>query len=226
MDTVREYLYSLQDKGYQSFQIKLCPTARPETVIGVRVPALRSYAKQMQKTGESEEFLQELPHRYYEEYLLHAFLISAEKDFSLAVSETDRLLPLIDNWAVCDSLQPRIFRTEHEKLLPNIVRWLDSEHEFTARFGIKMLMDYYLEDNFAPAYLDLAAAVKNPAFYVRMMSAWYFATALAKQYEAALPVIEQRRLDRWTHNKTIQKAVESFRIPDEHKEYLRTLRIR
>ena len=210
-----EYVYS-----------RLMPTLPPETVIGVRVPLLRKLAKQLADTPEAEAFLQELPHFYCEENALHAFLLEPVRDYGIALAATERFLPYVDNWAVCDSFSPKVFAQHKPELLPAIRRWLGSDQVYTVRYGIGMLMRYYLDDAFRPEYLAWVAAVHSEEYYVNMMRAWYFATALAKQPAAALPWLTEKRLDVWTHNKTIQKAVESRRIPPEQKQALRALRIR
>lgn len=223
---IRERLYALQDKEYQTFQQKLIPTVLPEKIIGVRMPSLRVLAKEIPKNGEAEAFLEVLPHNFLEEYLLHGILLGGIKDFSEAVRETERFLPYIDNWAVCDLLSPKVFGKKREELLPWIDRWLSSGQEYTVRFGMKMLMSHYLEEMFRPEYPEKIIRANTDALYVKLMAAWYFATALAKQYEAVLPLIEAKQLDRWTHNKAIQKSLESYRISEERKMYLRTLRMR
>ena len=226
VDAIRAQLFALQDKEYQVFHSRLMPTLPPETVIGVRVPLLRKLAKQLTDTPEAEVFLQELPHFYYEENALHAFLLESVRDFGTALAATERFLPYVDNWAVCDSFSPKVFAQHKPELLTAIRRWLGSDQVYTVRYGIGMLMRYYLDDAFSPEYLAWAAAVHSEEYYVNMMRAWYFATALAKQPAAALPWLTEKRLDVWTHNKTIQKAVESYRIPPEQKQALRALRIR
>ena len=223
---IREELFRMQDTGYRALQCKLIPTVDPETVIGVRTPALRSLAKELFKSGEAEGFLRELPHRYFDENQLHAFILSELKDFPACLAETERFLPFVDNWATCDQLSPRVFRKHRAELLGPVMGWLESDRTFTVRFAIGMLMEHYLDGDFDGAYPAAVAAVRAEEYYVRMMAAWYFATALAKQYDAAVPYLEQRRLDPWTHNKAIQKAVESRRLSPEIKEYLRALRIR
>ena len=226
VDVIRAQLFALQDKEYQIFHSRLMPTLPPETVIGVRVPLLRKLAKQLTDTPEAEVFLQELPHFYYEENALHAFLLEPVRDYGTALAATERFLPYVDNWAVCDSFSPKVFAQHKPELLPAIRRWLGSDQVYTVRYGIGMLMRYYLDDAFRPEYLAWVAAVHSEEYYVNMMRAWYFATALAKQPAAALPWLTEKRLDVWTHNKTIQKAVESYRIPPEQKQALRALRIR
>ena len=224
MTGIQQQLFQWRDEQYRAFQLPLIPTREPETIIGVRMPQLRQYAKALAKGDQREAFLRELPHVYHEEMLLHVLLLSQEKDFDRLIAETGRVLPYIDSWAVCDTFSPKLFRRYTRELLPYIDRWLGSDHEYTVRFGIKMLMDFYLDENFSAVYPEKVAAVRHEGYYVRMMAAWYFATALARQYDAVIPWLEERRLDVWTHNKTIQKAVESYRIPDERKGYLKTLR--
>ena len=224
VDVIRAQLFALQDKEYQIFYSRLMPTLPPETVIGVRVPLLRKLAKQLADTSEAEVFLQELPHFYYEENALHAFLLEPVRDYGTALAETERFLPYVDNWAVCDSFSPKVFAQHKPELLPAIRRWLGSDQVYTVRYGIGMLMRYYLDDAFSPEYLAWAAAVHSEEYYVNMMIAWYLATALAKQWDATIPYLEERKLSPWVHRKTIQKAVERYRITDEQKVYLKTLR--
>lgn len=225
-ECIRARLFDLQDEGYRAFHSRLMPTVPPETIIGVRVPALRRLAKQLAGTPQAEAFLQELPHIYYEENNLHAFLLESIRDYDAALAATEKFLPYIDNWATCDSFCPKVFAKHKEELLPVLRRWMASDHPYTVRYGMEMLMRYYLDEDFRPEHLAWAAAVHSGEYYINMMRAWYFATALAKQPEAALPWLTERRLDVWTHNKTIQKAVESSRIPAETKAFLRTLRVR
>ena len=224
MTEIQQQLFQWRDAQYKTFQEKLLPTVAPERMIGVRMPQLRAYARELAKDACRGAFLRELPHPYYEEMLLHELLLMPEKDFDRLIAETERVLPYIDNWALCDTFSPKCFGRHTGELLPYIDRWLASDREYTVRFGIKMLMDFYLDEHFRPLYLEKVAAVAHDAYYVRMMAAWYFATALAKQYDAAIPYLEERRLDAWTHNKTIRKAVESFRVTGERKAYLKTLR--
>ena len=201
------------------------PTVDPDTVIGVRMPALRKLVKDFAETPEAAEFLKALPHRYYEENNLHGLLISAMRDYDRAVAALDAFLPYVDNWATCDLIRPKVFQKHLPELLEKIQVWLASDHTYTVRFGLEMLMTCYLDDAFRPEYLELAAGVRSGEYYVNMMIAWYFATALAKQYDAALPYLRERRLDPWTHNKAIQKAIESCRVTGEQKAYLRTLKV-
>lgn len=224
-EEIRAELYRLRDEKYRDFQTKLIPTVSPDTMIGVRTPALRAYAKQLLRRPGVEEFLNALPHESFDENQLHAFILSEIKDFDRCAAGVERFLPFVDNWATCDQLSPKVFGKHHAELLPLIQRWIGSEETYTVRFGIGMLMAHFLDADFDPTFPKWVTAVQSEKYYVNMMRAWYFATALAKQYDTVLPYLEQRRLDTWTHNKTIQKAVESFRIGDEQKAYLRTLRI-
>ncbi|MBR4132802.1 MAG: DNA alkylation repair protein [Oscillospiraceae bacterium] len=224
MTELQKRLFSMQDADYQAFQRRLMPTVPPEAVIGVRTPALRELAKAISGTPDAEAFLAELPHRYYEENNLHGFLLCRIRDFGVCLAEVERFLPYVDNWATCDTLSPRAFARNPEALLEPIRRWLASAHVYTCRFGIGCLMRWFLDGRFAPEYLEAVAAIRSQEYYVNMMIAWYFATALAKQYDAVLPFLEQRRLDPWVHNKAIQKACESFRVPQERKTYLKSLK--
>ena len=218
-------LFRLQDLKYADMQKSIIPTVDPARIIGVRTPALRDMAKRLYKSGDCEAFLSELPHRYFDEDQLHAFIISLEKDFEKCVKEVERFLPFVDNWATCDQLSPKAFKKEPEKLLPFIRKWIESGETYKVRFGVGMLMQHFLEDNFCHEYPELVAVIQSDEYYVNMMRAWYFATALAKQYDAAIPYIEEKRLDDWTHNKAIQKSIESYRITDGQKAYLRTLKV-
>ena len=224
--SIRETLFSLRDEKFAAFQAKLIPNVAPERVIGVRTPALRKLAKTLRGSGEAEEFLKALPHDFFEENNLHAYLLCEMKDFDACVQAVEDFLPYVDNWATCDQMSPRVFRKNKQALLPYIRCWIASERCYTRRFGTGMLMSHFLDEDFREEYLRLVSDKRSEEYYVNMMIAWYFATALAKQYEAALPYLENRRLDPWVHNKTIQKAVESFRVSDEHKACLRALKIR
>ena len=226
MKRISEELFKLQDTEYRDFQSKLIPTVDPDHTIGVRTPALRKFAKQLVKEKAYEDFLKDLPHQYFDENQLHAFVISEIKDFDACLEEVDKFLPYVDNWATCDQMSPKVFRKHRPELLTPVRNWIGSTESYTVRFGIGMLMEHYLEEDFDPAYPEMVAGIRSEEYYVRMMIAWYFATALAKQYETALLYIENKRLDTWTHNKTIQKSIESYRITPEQKEYLRSLKIR
>lgn len=222
---IREELFKLQDIKYRDFQAKLVPTVEPETIIGIRTPELRKLAKQLVKRENIGTFLQALPHDYYDENMLHAYIISETKDYSRCVEEIDAFLPYVDNWATCDTLIPKAFKKHRHELLSEIDRWIASSETYTVRFAVGTLMRNYLDDDFDPSFLRTVSAIRSEEYYINMMTAWYFATALAKQYDAALPYIEQKKLDPWTHNKAIQKAIESFRVSQEHKDHLRTLKI-
>lgn len=221
----QELLFQLQDKGYRDFQSKLIPTIPMETIIGVRIPTIRKLAKEYGKDPESVEFLKQLPHTYYDENILHALLVAEIKDYEVCVKEVERFLPYVDNWAVCDIFSPKVFRKNKDKLIDKIREWTASEHPYTCRFGMEMLMTHFLDEDFREEYLEIPAAVHSGEYYVNMMIAWFYATALAKQWDATIGYIEDQRLDTWTHNKTIQKARESYRITPEQKEYLKTLKM-
>ena len=224
--SIRETLFSLRDEKFAAFQARLIPNVAPERIIGVSTPTLRKLAKTLRGSGEAEEFLKALPHEFFEENNLHAFLLCEMKDFDACVQAVEDFLPYVDNWATCDQMSPGVFRKNKQALLPYIRCWIASERCYTRRFGTGMLMSHFLDEDFREEYLRLVSDERSEEYYVNMMIAWYFATALAKQYEAALPYLENRRLDPWVHNKTIQKAVESFRVSDEHKACLRALKIR
>lgn len=223
---IQDTLFSMQDTKYRDFQVKLIPGSDTETMIGVRTPVLRSLAKELAKREDISVFLDDLPHKYFDENQLHAFIISAGKDYDVAIKRVNEFLPYVDNWATCDQMSPKIFKKHKKELLDEIKKWLKSKETYTIRFGIGMLMEHFLDDDFDPKYPKMVAGVKSEEYYVRMMIAWYFATALAKQYDAVIPYIEEKKLDPWTHNKTIQKSVESYRITPEQKEYLRSLKIK
>lgn len=223
---VCEKLFSMQDLKYKKFHSKLMPTVESDLVIGVRTPELRKFAKEFSKMELAEEFLQNLPHQYYEENNLHAFMISSMKDFDKTVEKLNDFLPYVDNWATCDMMRPVTFKKHRAELLAEIEKWLKSDMPYTVRFAIEMLMVHFLEEDFDVSYPHKVADIRSDEYYVRMMVAWYFATALAFQYEKILPFIENKTLDPWTHNKAIQKAVESYRITPEQKEYLKTLKMK
>ena len=225
-EKIVEELFRMQDKDYALMQTKIIPTVAADRIIGVRTPALRTFAKSLYKDSDIDAFLSSVPHQYFDEDQLHAFILSLEKNFDKCIAEVDAFLPYIDNWATCDQLSPKVFKKEPEKLLPYIQSWIKSDRTYTVRFAIGMLMQHFLDERFDVKYADLAAAVRSEEYYVNMMIAWYFATALAKQYESILPYLEEKRLDDWVHNKAIQKSVESYRITDEQKTYLKTLKVR
>ena len=233
--TLTQKLFEVQDTEYREFQAKLVPNISKESMIGVRTPQMRAIAKEFFGKGktistEAQAFLRELPHKYYEENMVHFFLISMIKDFDECVKELETFLPFIDCWPVCDQSSPKAFKKNREKLLPLIKKWIGSKHVYTARFGLRMLMNEFLDEAFKTEYLEWAAERQNKPtegddYYLKMMIAWYFATALAKQYDASFQFIKDRRLETWTHNKAIQKAIESFRVSDEHKKELAKLKI-
>lgn len=225
MDIVSR-LFELQDIKYRDFQLKLTPGMTEEHIIGVRTPELKKLAKELSKDAAAQHFISELPHRYFEENQLHSFIISGIKDYKTALYETERFLPYIDNWATCDQLKPEAFRKNTDVLKENIRKWIVSDQTYTVRFGVEMLMNHYLGDNFFDEAFEWVIDIRSDEYYVNMMRAWYFATALAKQYDDTVKIFEENRLDKWTHNKSIQKARESFRVSDEHKEYLNGLKIK
>ena len=216
-------LFSMADGEYREFSASLMPTVDKDRVLGVRIPELRKYAKRL---AEYEDFLEKLPHRYFEEDNLHAFLKEREGNFDRCIALLDKFLPYVDNWATCDSMKPKVLRDNPDKLIVHIRRWMLSGDTYTVRYGINLLMSFYLEDNFDTEYLELVAGISSEEYYVNMMRAWYFATALAKQYEPSVSYITEGKLDVWTHNKTIQKAIESNRIDKSVKEFLKQFRIR
>ena len=224
IEIIREHLSDLQDLKYKDFHTKLIPGVDPDTVIGVRAPALKAYAREL-KNVDTSAFLADLPHKYYDENNLHGLLIMSIKDYDEGIAAIRTFLPYVDNWATCDLLRPVSFKKHRAELLDEIKLWLESEHTYTKRFAMEMLMLHYLDEDFKPEYLEWLTEIHSQEYYVNMMLAWYYATALAKQWEATLPYIENHRLDKWVHNKTIRKAIESFRVTDEQKAYLRTLKI-
>jgi len=226
-ELIQEKLLALQDTEYKNFHAKLMPTIEPERIIGIRTPNLRKLAKELWKTFDTpqkEAFMADLPHFYYEENNLHGLFIEQIKDFDTCIAALDKFLPYVDNWATCDMMAPKVLGKQKDKLLAAIRRWIVSEPVYEVRFAIGMLMRHFLDEDFKPEYADMVAAVSSPEYYINMMRAWYFATALAKQYEQILLYLTDRRLDPWTHNKTIQKAIESYRITPEQKDFLKNLR--
>ena len=218
--TIQERLFALRDETYAAFSAKLIPTVELDRFIGVRSPQLRSIAKGLK--NNASEFLSALPHRYHEENMLHAYLLCVGSDYATVVEQTERFLPFVDNWAVCDSLAPRAFARHKAELMPRIEKWMSAEHEYTVRFGIGTLMRHYLDADFRPEHLRRVAEIYRNEYYIKMMQAWYFATALAKQWDATLPMLDT--LEPWVRAKSIQKAIESFRVSPDHKDLLRTLR--
>lgn len=223
-EQLQKELFALQDLKYRDFHSKLLPGVDKKTIIGIRTPVLRKFAKEFSKRKEAEEFLQDLPHQYYEENNLHMMILTGIKDYDKCLEEIKKFVPYINNWATCDLPFPKCFSKHKEELLPQIREWIASDHTYTIRYGLGTLMSLYLDEDFKPEYLELAASVRSEEYYVNMMMAWYFATALAKQWKATVPYIEQRKLPQWVHRKTIQKAVESYRITPEQKTYLKSFR--
>lgn len=221
---IKEHLLSLADDKYKAFQSSLLPNIEKERIIGVRTPDIKKLAKELIKNNSYKEFISELPHFYYEENNLHAFIIMETKDFDACITEVNLFLPYIDNWATCDSLRPKVFCSNHSALLREIKRWISSEREYTVRYAIEMLMLHFLDDDFSLDFLEWVSQVNTEKYYVHMMVAWYFATALYKKYDKAVLYLENKKIDMWVHNKTIQKACESYRIDEKKKEYLKTLK--
>ena len=226
IEQIRKELYANQDEDYRKLQAKTIPTVGIDRIIGVRTPILRKYAKDLAKREDIGEFLDVLPHEFFDEDQLHAFILSEMKDYDRCLNEVDRFLPYVNNWATCDQMSPKVFKKHRVELLTSIEKWMSSDETYTIRFGIGMLMEHFLDDDFDPKYPKMVAKIRSDEYYVNMMIAWYFATALAKQYDAIIPFIEKKKLDVWTHNKAIQKSVESYRITPEQKEYLKSLKIK
>lgn len=222
--TLYNRLIELKDDAYRQFQVKLVPNISAATILGVRTPQLRKLAKEVYESDDRDAFLADLPHQYYEENLIHFFMLAMIKDFDRCVQMVEAFLPYVDCWPVSDQASPKAFKRNHQKVLPYIKKWISSEHVYTARFGIRMLMNEFLGEDFKEEYLALAASKKSEDYYLKMMIAWYFATALAKRYDESVKYLENRTLDEWVHRKAIQKAVESYRVTDEHKAYLKSLR--
>ena len=222
--TLYDILNEIKDDDYKIFQAKLVPNIPPETIIGVRTPQMRKIAKDVFESDYRDEFLNDLPHKYYEENLIHFFVLAMIRDFDECVAKVELFLPYVDCWPVSDQATPKSFKKNHQKLLPYIKKWISSQHVYTARFGIRMLMNEYLGEDFKEEYLELVACKKGEDYYLKMMIAWFFATALAKRYDESVKYIENRRLDEWVHKKAIQKALESYRVEDEHKKYLKSLK--
>lgn len=223
---ITEKLLSLQDREYAAFHAKLVPTIDKESIIGIRVPKMRQLAKELKNDPDVPEFLKELPHKYYDENLLHALIISEEKDIDRCFELLDKFLPYVDNWAVCDTMNPKVFKKHKAELMDKILQWVKSDDIYTCRFAIDMLMGHFLDEDFKAEYLEIPAEVTLDDYYIRMVVAWFYATALTKQWDSTISYIENKRLEPWTHNKSIQKSCESFRISTEQKEYLRTLKIK
>ncbi|MCQ2975266.1 MAG: DNA alkylation repair protein [Bacteroidales bacterium] len=225
MTDIQKQLFELQDKKYAEFQCKLTPGITLENCIGVRIPEVRKIAKSFIKSPDSEEFMNSLPHKYYDENILHSKLISEIKDFDYCIKKIEQFLPYMDNWAVCDTCSPKILKKNKVVLIDKIRKWSKSKEIYTCRFGIEMLQTFFLDEDFKPEYLEIPVEIISEEYYINMMIAWFFATALAKQWDSAIKIIEDKKLSIWVHNKTIQKAIESYRISDENKQYLRTLKL-
>jgi 3-methyladenine DNA glycosylase AlkD len=223
MEKIVKELFEMQDEKYRDFQSTLIPGSDLEKVIGIRTPLLRKYAKNL-PLEDAKAFLLELPHEYFDENQLHAFIVSEIKDIDACIKEVNTFLPYVDNWATCDQMSPVIFKKHKDKLLVEVKRWIASSETYTVRFGIKMLMQHFLDEDFNLEYPKMVAKIQSEEYYVKMMIAWYFATALSKQYDSVIPFIEEGRLEKWTHNKAIQKSIESYRITTEQKKYLRSLK--
>lgn len=226
MTELQKKLFSMQDLSYRDFHSKLMPTIDKESIIGIRTPMLRKFAKEFAKTEECERFLNDLPHQYYEENNLHGFLLEMEKDYDRLVDKLDAFLPYVDNWATCDMMRPKVIKKHLKEFLPKVQEWISSDEVYTIRYGIGMLLSFYLDEEFQQEHLEWVAQIRSEEYYVNMMIAWYFATALAKQYDVTIQYIKEHKLDEWTHNKAIQKAIESYRVTDEQKVHLRTLKIK
>ncbi len=221
---MQKELFSRQDKEYMKFLSKLTPNVSEDTIIGVRIPEIRKLAKKLVKNNEYEDFLKELPHKYYDENLLHGAIISENKDFENCIELLNSFLPFVDNWAVCDTISPKIFKKHKKELIEKIKEWSQSDKTYTCRFGVEMLMTHFLDEDFKKEYLEMVANIHSEEYYVKMVVAWFFATALTKQWDYAVIYLENNRLDVWVHNKTIQKARESLRILEDKKGYLKGLK--
>ncbi len=225
-DEIRKELFAQQDTGYKSLQERTINNIDPDSIIGVRTPVLRAYAKELGKREDVSEFLGVLPHEFFDEDQLQAFIISGMKDYDACMNELEKFLPYVNNWATCDQMSPKVFKKHKQELLKHIKVWIKFKETYTIRFGVGMLMEHFLDEDFSPKYPEMVSKLRSDEYYVNMMIAWYFATALAKQYDAVIPYIEQNRLAVWTHNKAIQKSIESYRITPEQKDYLRSLKIK
>lgn len=225
-DKIRDRLIQISDEEYKDFHSKLMPTVDKNTILGVRTPKVRAFAKELKNTSNIDDFLNDLPHKYYEENNLHGFLLEYIKDFDLCINRIDEFLPYVNNWATCDCVKPKIFKKHKDELLVYIKKWIESGDTYTVRYGVNMLMGFYLDEDFDTCYLQMAADIITDEYYVKMVIAWYFATALAKHYEETLPFITEKKLEKWTHNKAIQKAIESNRITLDQKNFLKTYKIK
>jgi 3-methyladenine DNA glycosylase AlkD len=224
MEFITAQLKENQDEKYKEFMSRLIPTVDPKKVLGVRTPALKAMAKQLKNDERGRRFLEELPHAYFEENQLHGFLISEIGDFEMCIDALEKFLPYMDNWATCDQTSPKVFKKHREELLPYIQKWLQSPYTYTVRFAVGLLMQHFLDADFKPEYLEMVSGIRSEEYYINMEIAWYMATALAKQWDAAIPYLEQVKMEKWVHNRTIQKARESYRITEEQKAYLKTLK--
>ena len=223
-EDILKLLFESADDKYREFTCKLIPNIDKENTIGVRTPTLRTLAKAIKGSDTAYDFMRALPHRYLEENHLHGYLIEYERDYEKALSLTIDFLPFIDNWATCDTTRPKVFKKDLDTLFTYIRKWIASKHTYTVRYAVGLLLSFYLDEKFDKSHLSLVASIKSDEYYVKMMVAWYFATALSKQYEATIPYLEKGVMEKWTHNKTITKAVESYRISDDKKAYIKTLR--
>lgn len=221
---VQDSLMKMSDEEYRVFQMNLIPNIIEQTVIGVRIPLLRRFAKKLIENEMAQEFMVSLPHKYYDENNLHVFLIEQMSDFDCVLHELERFLPYVDNWATCDLIRPYVFKRNTDKLIEHLRQWICSQSVYTVRFAICTLMNYFLDEAFELEQLDMVAGIESSDYYINMARSWYFAEALAAQYDSALPYLEQNKLDLWTHNKTIQKALDSKKISAETKVLLRKLK--
>lgn len=226
IDQITNKLLLLQDLNYREFHAKLIPNVSKESIIGVKNPNVKQVAKEIIKNHDEELFIGNLPHKYYEENNLHSYIICECKDYNKTIKLLDDFLPYVDNWATCDIITPKIFKKNRDKLLTEIERWINSNNTYIIRFGIKMLMNFFLDDEFKKEYLDIPLKIKSNEYYVNMMIAWFYSTALAKQYEETIKIIESKKLNKWIHNRSIQKALESYRVDNDKKTYLRSLKIK
>lgn len=225
MNKIREYLLSKQDIKYRDFTLPLIPNVDEKTFIGVRLPAIKKYAKELDEKSRIE-FLNSLPHQYHEENLLHAYILSNIKDYETFINYVNVFLPFVTNWSVSDTICNKYLIKYRNQLIKEVYKWLKSDELYRVRYAVKCLMNYYLGDDFKKEHIEHVEQVKLDDYYIKMMIAWYLATGLAKNYDSFVKVIEEKKFDAFTHNKAIQKAIESYRVSDEHKDYLKTLKIK